>query len=46
MSQVGGGHVDKRVYAVREVEVPILVWIRSSCSHVTEEGRNVSEIRT
>ena len=30
--------VDRCVSAVRAVEVPVLVCLRSSCSHVTEVG--------
>ena len=35
MSQAGRERVDQRVSAVRAVGVPVLVWVRSSCSHVT-----------
>ena len=39
--------VDQSVCAVRAVEVPVLVCLRSSCSHVTEVGgRKVCETRT
>jgi hypothetical protein len=31
-------HVDQCVCAVRAVEVPVLVYLRSSCSYVTEVG--------
>jgi hypothetical protein len=31
-------HVDQCVSAVIAVEVPVLVCLRSSCSHVTEVG--------
>jgi hypothetical protein len=31
-------HVDRCVCAVRAVEVPVLVCLLSSCSHVTEVG--------
>ena len=31
--------VDQLVSAVRAVEVPVLVCLRSSCDHVTEAGR-------
>jgi len=30
--------VDQCVCAVGEVEVPVLVFLRNSCSHVTEVG--------
>jgi hypothetical protein len=36
MSQVGSVSVDQCVSAVRAVEVPALVCLRSSCSYVTE----------
>ena len=43
MSQVGENarnrvRVDQCVFAVRAVGVPVLVSLRSSCSHVTEVG--------
>jgi len=38
MSQVGSVRVDQRVSAVRAMEVPLFVWVRSSFSHVTEVG--------
>jgi hypothetical protein len=43
MYRVGGSarsrvRVDQCVSAVRAVEVPVLVCLRSSCSHVTEVG--------
>jgi hypothetical protein len=44
MSQVGIVGVGQCVSAVREVEVPVLVCLLSSCNHVTEEGRRVYEL--
>ena len=37
--------VDQRVSAVRKVEVPVLVCLRSSCRHVTEVGGAVRFVR-
>jgi hypothetical protein len=31
-------HVDQGVSAIKAVEVPVLVCLRSSCSHLTEVG--------
>jgi len=36
MSQVCIVRVDQRVSAIRAVEVPVFVYLRSSCNHVTE----------
>ena len=46
MSQVGKSaqsrvRVDQFVSAVRAVEVPVLVCLRSGCYHVTEVGGSV-----
>jgi hypothetical protein len=38
MSHVGRVRVDRCVSAVRAVMVPVLVCLRSSCSHMTEAG--------
>jgi hypothetical protein len=38
MSQVERVRVDQRISAVRAVEVPVLVCLRSSCSHVSGVG--------
>jgi len=46
MSQVGAVRMVRRVSAVRAVEVPVFVGLRSSCSHVTEtEDRKVCDTR-
>ena len=38
--------VDRRVSAVKAVELPVFVGLRSSCSHVTEiEDRKVCDTR-
>ena len=37
--------VDQCVSAVRVVEVPAFVYLRSSCSHVTEVGGGVRFVR-
>jgi hypothetical protein len=37
--------VDQCVSAVRAVEVPVLVCLRSSCSHVTEVGGPFSRFK-
>jgi len=38
-------HVDQRVSAVRVVEVPVLVCLRSGCGHVTEVGGAVRLVK-
>jgi len=37
--------VDQCVSAVRAVEVPVLVCLRSGCNHVTEVGGGVRLVR-
>jgi hypothetical protein len=36
--------VDQRVWAIRAAKVPLLVCLRSSCNHVTEDDHKVYEI--
>ena len=45
VSQARRVRVDQRAAAVRAVEVPVLVCLRSGCSHVTEEGGGVGFVR-
>jgi len=45
MSQVCSVRVDQCVSAVRAVEVPVSVCLRSGCNHVTEVGGGVRFVR-
>ena len=38
LMSVGNVRVDQCVSAVRAVAVPVFLWLRSSCYHVTEVG--------